>query len=222
MRTRSHATTVKNFLHYGRQPQKIADCSDGVEDFCEGSRPDPSQVGFQFREGLFDGVQIGRVWRQVEEPAAVVAQGLCRFLVPVGRQVVEDNDGARRDLGDQHLADVGGKGGAIHRALYDPWCDQGILGQACDQCLCAPAAKGRIHRQALAPLCPSTQAGQIGFHCGFINKDNAFGQGCNGRKPMFEPVRALLPYLGAMALGGDQRLFLYVNPSRDSKLAMEE
>ena len=39
---------------------------------------------------------------------------------------------------------------------------------------------------------------------------------------MFEPVRALLSYLGATALGGNQRLFLYVKPSRDSRLAMEE
>ena len=39
---------------------------------------------------------------------------------------------------------------------------------------------------------------------------------------MPEPIGALLPYLGATALGGDQRLFLYVKPSRDSRLAMEE
>ena len=39
---------------------------------------------------------------------------------------------------------------------------------------------------------------------------------------MSEPVSALLPYLGAAALGGNQRFVLYVNPSRDSRLAMEE
>ena len=39
---------------------------------------------------------------------------------------------------------------------------------------------------------------------------------------MLEPVRALLSYLGTAALGGDQRLFLYVNPSRASRLAMDE
>lgn len=39
---------------------------------------------------------------------------------------------------------------------------------------------------------------------------------------MPEPVDPLLSYLGATALGGNQRLFLYVNPRRDSRLAMEE
>ncbi len=58
----------------------------------------------------------------------MVAQGLRGLLVPVGCQVVEDDHSAGRDLGDQHFADVGGKSGAIHRALYDPWCDQGIPG----------------------------------------------------------------------------------------------
>ena len=39
---------------------------------------------------------------------------------------------------------------------------------------------------------------------------------------MFEPVRALLFYFGPATLGGNQRLFLYMKPSRDSRLAMEE
>ncbi len=152
----------------------------------------------------------------------MVAQGLCGLLVTIGGQVVEDHGSAGFDVWDQHVANVGDKGGAVHRPFDDPRCDQGIPGQACDQCLCAPAAKGRIHRQALAPLCPSTQAGQVRFYRGFINEDNAFGQGRNGRQTMSEPVRALLPYLGTTALARDQRLFLYVNPSRDSRLAMEE
>ena len=152
----------------------------------------------------------------------MVAQGLCCLLVPVGREVIEDDDGTRGDLGDEHFADVGGKGGAVHRTLDDPWCDQGILCQTGDQGLGSPTAKGRIHRQALAPFRPPTQAGQIGLHGSFINEDNAIRQGRNGGKPMFEPVGALLFYLGATAFGGNQRLFLYVNPSRDSRLAIEE
>ncbi|WP_283644693.1 tyrosine-type recombinase/integrase, partial [Marinovum algicola] len=52
--------------------------------------------------------------------------------------------------------------------------------------------------------------------------DNAFRKDRDGGKPMPEPIDALMSYLGAAALGGDQRLFLYVKPSRDSRLAMEE
>ncbi len=119
----------------------------------------------------------------------MVTQGLCCLLVAVGRQVVEDDAGAEGDLGDQYFADVGGKGRAVHRALDEPWSDQGILCQARDQGLGSPTAERRIHRQALASFCSSSQAGQIGLHRGFINEDNAIRQCRNGRKPMFEPKR---------------------------------
>lgn len=66
------------------------------------------------------------------------------------------------------------------------------------------------------------QAGQVGLHCGFVNKDNAVWHPRDGGHAMLEPIAALLPYLGATTLARDQRLFLYVNPSRDSRLAMEE
>ena len=137
----------------------------------------------------------------------MVAQDLRGLLVPMCGQVIEDDDCALGDLWDQHFVDVGGKGRAIHRALDDPWCDQCILCQPSDQGLGSPTSKRRIHRQALAPLCPSMQADQIGLHRGFINEDNAIRQGCDGGRAMFEPVRALLPYLGATALGGNQRFF---------------
>lgn len=189
---------------------------------CEGSGADLSEVRFEFRKSLFDRVQIRRVWRQVKEPAAVFAQSLRGLLVPMRGEVIEDYDCAGRDLGDQHFADVGGKGGAVHRALDDPRCNQRILGQARDQRLRPPASEGCIHCQALASLGPAPQAGQVRLHCSFINKDNAIRPGGYCRKSMFEPVGSPLPYLGSATLSGNQRLFLYVKPSRDSKLAMEE
>ena len=39
---------------------------------------------------------------------------------------------------------------------------------------------------------------------------------------MSEPIGPLLPYLGTAAFGGNQRLFLYVKPSRDNRFAIEE
>lgn len=51
---------------------------------------DLAEVSFEFRECLFDRVQDRRVWRQIEKPAAVFTQGLCRLFAPVRRQIVED------------------------------------------------------------------------------------------------------------------------------------
>lgn len=166
--------------------------------------PDLSKVSFQFGECLLDGIEIRRVRREVQKPAAVVVQGLSRLLVPMGRQIVQDDNGAGGDLRDKHFSDVDGKGGAIHGTLNDPWWNQSIRGQPGDQRLGSPTAKRCIHGQAMTPLGPATQTGQVGLHCRFINKDNAFGKGRDGRQPMLEPLSPLLSYLGATALGGSR------------------
>ena len=100
--------------------------------------------------------------------------------------------------------------------------DQSFMGQPGDQRLRAPTAKGRIHIQSLAAQGSSSQAGKIGLHCRFINEHNAFRSSPNRWQPMGKPIGTLLAYLGAAALRRDQRLFLYVNPRRDSKSAMDE
>ena len=102
------------------------------------------------------------------------AQGVGRLFVPMRGEIVEDDHAAWRDLRDQHLADVGGEGRTVHCALDDPRSDQCILGQARDQGLRSPASKRGVHRQPFAARGPTTQAGEVCFHRGFINKDNAF------------------------------------------------
>ena len=148
-------------------------------------------------------VQIGRVQRQVEEPAVAVAPGLRGLLVTMRGEVVENSNGSGVDFGDKYLADVGGKGGAIYRVLDDPWRDQCVRGQTRNQRLRTPASEGSIHGQSLTAFGSAAQACQVCFHDCFINEDNPFQQGSNGGKLMFEPISALLPYLGAAALTRD-------------------
>ncbi|MGY9048364.1 MAG: transposase [Rhodobacterales bacterium] len=38
--------------------------------------------------------------------------------------------------------EVNVKSGSIHYTADDPWCDQGLAGQACDECLCLPRPNG--------------------------------------------------------------------------------
>ena len=66
------------------------------------------------------------------------AQERFGFFVTVGGQVVEDHSSAGLDLGDQHVADVGDKGGAVHRPFDDPRCDQIGWPEACNQGLGSP------------------------------------------------------------------------------------
>ncbi len=137
----------------------------------------------------------------------MVAQGLSCLLVPMGRQIVQDDNGAWPDLWNDHFADVGGEGRTIHCTLDDPWCDQCVWGQARNQCLCSPTAKGCVHGQAVTALGPATQARKVRLRCRFIKEDNTIGQCRNDWKPMFKRIGALLTYPGAAAFGGNQRLF---------------
>lgn len=152
----------------------------------------------------------------------MVTQGLRSFFVPVCRQIVEDHDSAGRNFRHQYLTDVSSKGCSIHCPFDDPWRDERVLCQACNQRLSSPTAKGRIHVQAVTPFGPAVQTGEVRLHGGFVNEHYTFWQFRNGRKAMSEPVCALLLYLCATAFGGNQRLFLYVNPRRESRFAMDE
>ena len=117
---------------------EVADFAEGVEEAGEGSCTDATEVGFQFGERHFYRVQVRTVRRQEQEPTAVCAQSCLSFFVSMGGEVVEDHDGARFDLGDQHIADVGDKGGTVHCAFDDPWCDQIGWPQSSDQGLGSP------------------------------------------------------------------------------------
>ena len=152
----------------------------------------------------------------------MVTQDLCGFFVPMGGEIVEDDNRARCDFWNQHFADVGGKCRSIHGPFDDPRSDQCVLCQARDQGLGSPTSERRVHRQALTALGPSTLTREVGLHRRFINEHNTIRTGGNGRQTVFEPIGALLPYLGTAAFGRDQRLFLYVKPSRASRLAMDE
>lgn len=129
--------------------EHVADVSERVEQGIKGSGPDPSQVGLEFREGHLDGIEIGAVGGQKQEPAASLSEGLCRARAFVGGQVVEDDDGSRIKRRGQLRPDVGVEGSTVHCPVYDPRRDQGILRQPGDKGLRAPLAKGC---RAIEPL----------------------------------------------------------------------
>ena len=75
--------------------KEIADVLESVADGVEGSSSLLSQQGFEFREGHLDGVEIGGVGRQGEQPGAALAHQFGGALAFVERHVVEDDDIAR-------------------------------------------------------------------------------------------------------------------------------
>ncbi len=95
-------------------------------------------------------------------------------------------------------------------ALGDPWRDQAVVCQVRDERLRAPCAKRCIHFQTLAPQAASSEPGQFGLHCRFINKDDPVGMRLHGGHPVSKPVTAQMLHTCAEPFCGGQRLFLYV------------
>lgn len=128
----------------------------------------------------------------------------CGLPVPVGGEIVENDHRAGGDLRDQNLPDICREGGAIHCALDDPRCDQGLMGQPGDQGLGPPTAKRGVHGQSRTTRAPASQAGKIRFHRRFVKKDNTFRRFGDGGQAMPDPIMALFPYLRASAFNGHQ------------------
>jgi len=107
-------------------------------------------MGLQLREGHLDGVEIGAIGRQEQEPAAMGFEHLCGGIALVGCKVVEDDDGAGFQLGDQDLFDVRVKGILVHGAGDHPRSHDPITRQPRDQGLVAPPPERRCALETLA------------------------------------------------------------------------
>lgn len=62
---------------------------------------------FDLGEGLLDGVEIGRVWRQIPEPCSGRADHLSDGEGLVRAEIVHDDDVAGLEHGDELLLDIG-------------------------------------------------------------------------------------------------------------------
>ena len=75
--------------------EQVADVAERFPKGVIGTRLGLSQMGLEFCEGHFDGIEIGGVFRQEKELGAARGQGLCGARAFVDFEVVQDHDVAR-------------------------------------------------------------------------------------------------------------------------------
>jgi hypothetical protein len=92
----------------------------------DGSGGGGSEVDLELREGYFDGVQVGAVGRQEQHPGAFASDSPLSGFALVARQIVENDDIARLESGQQLGFDIGVENRAVHRCVGNPWRDQSI------------------------------------------------------------------------------------------------
>jgi len=120
-------------------------------------------------------------------------------------EIVHDDDVARLQGRDENLVDVEAEALAVDRSLEQPWRLDPIVAQGGEEGHGRPATMRHLGWQALAERPPAAQRSHVGLGPGFVDEDEP------GRidatlvgGPLLAPPR----YVRAIALAGDQRLFL--------------
>ena len=140
----------------------LQDCSDTIPKGWDRALTSLAQVGFEFCEGLLDGIEIGGIGRQQPQLRAGRLDDLAYARNLVGGQIVHRHDLARRERRHQALFEIGEEDFAIHRGGDDERSRDGVLPQAGDERGHLPVAMRDLGDQPLAARAASTQPGHVG------------------------------------------------------------
>ena len=184
--------------------------ADSGADCVDGSRGGVAKQVFELGKDLFNRVQIGRVFWQEEKLGADRADELANCLAPVAAEVVQDDDIAGSKDGQQNLLDIGTKAHTIDWPFDEPWRIDPVMAQSRQEGHSLPAAVRNLGVKSVSARRPSPQRRHIGPGPGLVDEDQP---GRIDARPELQPLRAPACDIGAGALAGDQRLFLYVNAS---------
>lgn len=163
----------------------------------EGTGACGPQQRFEFREGLFDRIQIGAVGGQKPElrPGRFDRRAYGRLFMD--REVIENHgrpDGQRRH---QDLLDVGEERGVVERTIEHGGGDEAVRGEGGDHGVHLPLAARRKVAEALAAGTAAIAPEQVRRHATFVE----------------EEIRARVPprlcRLPVTASGGDIRPVLF-------------
>ena len=166
-----------------------------------------AQMRLEFGEGHFDGIEVGAVGRQKQEPGAALADGLLGGLAFVGGQVVQDDDVAFLQRWDELGAHVGLEDRAVHRRVDDPRRGQGAAAQPGDESLGLPMAEGSFGAKALAPVAASARAGHLRVGSRFVDEHQPMRLGPHLGLSFSLPRLARLAHVGPIAFAGLKAFF---------------
>ena len=155
-------------------------------------------------EGLFDRIEIGRVWRQEPEPGAGCAYELTDCGRLVRPEIVHDDDVAGLEHRHELLLDIGAEALTVDRPIEDARRRQPVVAQSAEESQRAPVAMRGEAAQALASRPPAVERCHVGLDPGLVDEDQPprVETGLN-RPPSLPPTGDV----GAGLLKGEQRFF---------------
>lgn len=124
-------------------------------------------------EKTCDGVQVGGVFGQEEEPGPGLADGLADQLAAVAAQIVHDHDVAGLKGGDQEGAHPGQEDLAVDRAIEQAGRIDPVAPEGGDEGQGLPAAERGLGLEAGAARAPAAQGRHVGLGPGLIDEHQA-------------------------------------------------
>ena len=169
---------------------------DDLPELVYGARGGFSQGGLELGEGHLDGIEVGRIGRQIQQAGTSVLNALAHALDLVCGEIVHDDDIARLELWRQNLFDIGEEGGAMHRAIEQHRRAQAVQAQPSGEGGRLPMTMRDGGPAALAAPGASSRTSHFGRRPGFVDKDQAggieIGLAVEPRQPAQGDVRPLL------------------------------
>ena len=163
-----------------------------------------AQEGLELGEEVLDRVEIGGVWGQEEELGAGGADGTADGLALVASQIIDDDDVARPEGGDENLLDIGEEASAVDRPVDDAWGLEAVTAQGGEEGECPPVAVRDLGDEALAAGAAAVGSGHVGLGPSLVDEDQA-----RRIKPalIFLPLRPSPGDVGAILFSGVQAFF---------------
>lgn len=171
----------------------------GVLELWDESRFDPTQSLFELGPSLLDGVEIGRVGRQVNDVGATAFDGLSYAFYLVCSQIIENDQVARFEARYQHLLNESEEDIAVG-GRFDAHTGQDAVGsKGCQNRQGAPVTCGDGLPDPLSTQAPAVKARHLRGDAAFVQEHQALWI---GRGDQFPPRGPQPKVLSAVLLLG--------------------
>jgi len=156
-------------LTFGRGEERQRD-GDELADLIEGARSDGTEERFQFREDLFNRIEVWAVGRQKPEVRARSFDRGADVRLFVHGEVVEDDDITGPQGRHQHLLDVGEEARGIDRPIEHGRGGDRVGPEGGDDGVGLPVPARGVVVQARTARTPPIAAQQVGRHAALVQK----------------------------------------------------
>jgi hypothetical protein len=182
----------------------IEDVTDGIPEQSPRSRCGLARQRLELGKRELDWVEVARIGRQVKKQGSAGCDGGAYSLDLMGRQIVDHDDVAGRQVRRQHGLDIDQEGLSVHRPVENPGRDEPVAAQGGGESGGLPMSPRRLADQPKAASAPSMGAYQLGRGSSLVDED----QPLDDKPQLFgRPALPCFGHVGTFLFGGVQRFF---------------